>query len=191
MVALLRGGRIETISEAAHPVAIHPTASSQPEESHMAESKPSVLARLAIALRALWRVVVDPRFASAVAALRPGGHPNEPPTLRRAEPNAALQLLALLQQDGRFIDFLQEDVTTYSDAEVGAAARVVHTGCREALDRHFSMAPVRPESEGARITLQSGFDPGAVRLTGRVLGDPPFTGELTHRGWRITEIRLP
>jgi hypothetical protein len=155
----------------------------------MVESQPSVLARVAITLGAIWRVLVNPRFATAVAALHKAQTDSN--RLESAEPNAALQLLALLQQDGRFIDFLREDVTAYSDAEIGAAARVVHTGCRQALDRHFTMAPVRPESEGARITLQSGFDPAAVRLTGRVLGEPPFTGRLAHRGWRVTETRLP
>lgn len=165
----------------------------------MVESSPSFLARLVTALGACARVLTDPDTASAVARLL-GRAPGEPvaeappaqvPALSRAEPNAALQLLGLLQQEGRLIDFLQEDVAAFSDAEVGAAARVIHEGCRKALAEHFTIEPVRAETEGANITLQAGFDSSAVRLTGNVLGQAPFTGTLTHRGWRATETRLP
>lgn len=104
---------------------------------------------------------------------------------------AALQLLGLLQREARFVDFIQEDVAPYADAEIGAAARVVHAGCRKVLAEHFTLAPVRAEAEGARITLAAGFDAAAVRLSGNVVGQAPFTGQLTHRGWQATEVRLP
>lgn len=104
---------------------------------------------------------------------------------------SALQLLGLLQREARFVDFVQEDVVAYTDAEVGAAARVVHEGCRKVLGAHFSIAPVRNEPEGSRVTLAAGFDATAVRLTGNVVGQAPFTGTLGHRGWRVTEARLP
>jgi len=163
----------------------------------MAEPMPSVIQRLSIALASFWRALVDPQFAAAVAKLRadgpaalPPARP-EPPHLQAAEPNAALQLLGLLQQEGRFVDFLQEDVAAYSDAEVGAAVRVVHEGCRKTLSQHFTIEAVRAEPEGTRVTLPGGFDAAAVRLTGNVLGQPPFTGSLTHKGWRVTEVGLP
>jgi hypothetical protein len=104
---------------------------------------------------------------------------------------AALQLLGLLQREARFVDFIQEDVAPYTDAEIGAAARVVHAGCRKVLGEHFTIAPVRPEAEGARITLPGGFDAAAVRLTGHVVGQAPFTGTLGHRGWQVTQVQLP
>lgn len=104
---------------------------------------------------------------------------------------AALQLLGLLQREARFVDFIQEDVGPYTDAEIGAAARVVHAGCRKVLGEHFTIAPVRPETEGARITLPAGFDAAAVRLTGHVVGQAPFTGTLGHRGWQVTQVQLP
>lgn len=164
----------------------------------MAESAPSVFARLLIALDLFRRVLGDPRFAAEAARLRAGwptaeaaGPGAERPSLREPEPNAALQLLGLLQQDGRFIDFLEEEVATYADSEVGAAARVVHEGCRKALRQHFTIASVRPEPEGTRLTLAEGFDASAVRLTGKVVGEPPFSGSLTHKGWRVTAVRLP
>jgi hypothetical protein len=164
----------------------------------MTESTPPAPRRLSLALAAFWRILIDPAFASGVASLRaapltaPGDASRpQPPRLRDVEPNAALQLLGLLQQEGRLIDFLEEDVAAYSDAEIGAATRVVHEGCRKALRDHFAIAPVRSEAEGARVTLAEDFDATSVRLTGNVVGHAPFTGRLTHRGWRATEIRLP
>ena len=117
--------------------------------------------------------------------------PVPPAPLKEASPDAALQLLALLQREARLIDFTQENLTEYSDAEVGGAARVVHEGCVRVLREHFTLAPVRPEAEESRITLPAGFDARAVRLTGNVVGQAPFQGVLSHRGWRATEVRLP
>lgn len=117
--------------------------------------------------------------------------PAPPATPKEADPTAALQLLSLLQREARLVDFVQEDIAAYSDADIGAAARVVHEGCRKVLREHVSLAPVRAESEGSRLTLPAGFDAAAVRLTGNVVGQAPFTGTLAHRGWRATEVRLP
>jgi hypothetical protein len=111
--------------------------------------------------------------------------------LQQAGPDSALVLLSLLQKEGRFVDFLQEDVSGYSDQEVGAAARVVHEGCQRVLRDHLSIEPVREEAEGSAVTLMKGFDPAAVRPTGNVVGEPPFTGSLVHRGWRAVDVRLP
>ncbi|OGB02888.1 MAG: hypothetical protein A3G29_03200 [Burkholderiales bacterium RIFCSPLOWO2_12_FULL_64_99] len=132
--------------------------------------------------------------APAPAASAPAAAPVPPvvpATLREADTAAALQLLSLLQREARLVDFVQEDIAAYSDAEIGAAARVVHEGCRKVLREHVSLAPVRAESEGSRLTLAAGFDAAAVRLTGNVVGQAPFTGTLAHRGWRATEVRLP
>ena len=115
----------------------------------------------------------------------------EPVILKEATPDAALQLLGLLQKEARFIDFIKEDITAYSDADIGIAARVVHEGCNKALNEHFTLAPVRQEQEGTRITLQPGFDAATVRLTGNIVGSAPFTGNLIHKGWQVSSIRLP
>jgi hypothetical protein len=115
----------------------------------------------------------------------------EPVVLKEYTPDAALQLLGLLQKEARFIDFIMEDVTVYSDTEIGAAARVVHQGCNKAISEHFTFAPVRSEQEGSRITLQAGFDAAANRLCGNIIGQAPFTGTLIHKGWKATDVRLP
>ncbi|MBS2012748.1 MAG: DUF2760 domain-containing protein [Deltaproteobacteria bacterium] len=115
----------------------------------------------------------------------PKGPPPPPPT------DAALQLLALLQREGRLVDFLEEDVASFADADIGAAARVVHAGCRKALREHVKLAPVRAEEEGSKVTLPESFDPAQVKLTGNVQGKGPYAGTLRHRGWRAEEITLP
>lgn len=104
----------------------------------------------------------------------------------------ALRLLAKLQEQGRLLDFAMEDIRTVPDAQVAAVARVVHTGCRAALQSAFTLQPLHAAEEGAAITLAPGFDPEAYRLLGRVSGEPPFTGKLLHRGWRNTAaVKLP
>lgn len=110
----------------------------------------------------------------------------------RIDPEAgALHVLALLQRDGRLVDFLQEDIAGAGDADVGAAARVVHTGCRKALQQYFVLEPVRAESEGAGVTVEKGFDANQIRLSGNVSGEPPFKGKLAHAGWRAKDVKLP
>jgi len=115
----------------------------------------------------------------------------EPVILKEATPDAALQLLGLLQKEARFIDFIKEDIGSYSDADIGVAARVVHEGCNKAINEHFTLATVRSESEGSKVTLPAGFDAASVRLTGNIVGSAPFTGTLVHKGWQVTDIRLP
>ncbi len=114
----------------------------------------------------------------------------EPVILKESTPEAALQFLGLLQKEARFIDFIKEDITNYSDADVGVAARVVHKGCNKALNDHFTLASIRSEQEGVRITLPQGFDASLVRLTGNIVGSAPFTGTLVHKGWQVTEVRM-
>ena len=115
----------------------------------------------------------------------------EPPPVAIPSTDAALQLLALLQREGRFVDFLEEDVASFADADIGAAARVVHAGCRKAIREHVTLEPVRTEEEGTRVTLPDPLDAASVKLTGNVTGKGPFTGTLRHRGWRAAEITMP
>lgn len=111
--------------------------------------------------------------------------------LKEITPDTALQLLSLLQQEARFVDFVREDLGSFSDADIGAAARVVHEGSQKALNSYFRLEPVRTEDEETRVTLAEGFNAQEVRLTGNVVGTAPFTGTLVHRGWKVTEVKLP
>jgi hypothetical protein len=118
--------------------------------------------------------------------------PAEPPKLPEPpKPSGApLRLLALLQREGRLLDFLMEDVQAYDDAQIGAGVRQIHADCRKALQEHLVLEPVLPEGEGAQVTVPAGFDPAAVRLTGNVTGQPPFRGTLRHPGWRVKAVKL-
>lgn len=104
---------------------------------------------------------------------------------------SAIQMLSILQRKGRLIDFLQENIQPFDDAQIGAAVRNVHEGCRQALAEHVTLEPVMQEAEGSTVNIPTGFDAHAIRLTGNVSGDPPFNGEVRHRGWRVTRIDLP
>jgi hypothetical protein len=104
---------------------------------------------------------------------------------------AALFILGLLQREGRLLDFLQEDIATFTDADIGAAARVVHTGCRKVIAQYLSVAPVVNEGEGAAVTVPQGFDATRFRLTGNVSGQGPWKGSLKHHGWEATKVELP
>ncbi len=105
--------------------------------------------------------------------------------------DAAVQILAILQRDGRLVDFLLEPIDGYTDAQIGAAVRDIHRGCKKALEEYLRIEPVRAESEEASIEVLAGFDPSAIRLVGNVGGQPPFRGTLRHRGWRTREVKLP
>lgn len=167
----------------------------------MTDSNTSFFGRIPLAFGTFFAILSNREFAGRMQRFRQG---TDSPQTKAAEapkaatrprkeaaPEAALQLLGLLQRDARFIDFIEEDVTAYSDADIGAAARLVHDGSRKVLHEHFTLQPVREEAEGSRITLNDGFDASAIRLTGNVVGKPPFRGSISHRGWRVTEVRLP
>jgi len=113
------------------------------------------------------------------------------PQLEMADENGALHLLSVLQRDGRLIDFVREDVSQYSDQEIGAAARVVHKGLKTAVESHFTITPIQLEAEGATIQVAKEFDTQSIQLVGNVTGDGPFSGVLVHQGWQVTESQLP
>jgi hypothetical protein len=178
----------------------------------MPEPVPSPVQRLVLAFYAFFAILFRAEVAAGVARLREARRartlsppfPPSPPEAHDAAaeqpqpaqgpaPDArqALHLLALLQREGRLVDFVSEDLAGFPDAAVGAAARTVHAGCRRALEDVFRLEPVLAEAEGAPVTIERGFDPAAVRLTGNVVGAPPFRGALRHHGWRVGAVTLP
>jgi hypothetical protein len=102
-----------------------------------------------------------------------------------------LHLLSVLQREGRLVDFFEEDLGLYEDAQIGAAVRNIQDACKKTVKKHLSPKPVFEKSEGESVTIPADFDPAAVKLTGNVTGDPPFTGVLRHRGWRAAKLELP
>ncbi len=104
---------------------------------------------------------------------------------------SAHQFIALMQREGRFVDFLQEDISPYDDAQIGAAVRTLHDEWRKIFNEHVVLKPIYEQPEGTEVTIEEGFDADAIRLTGRVVGKPPFKGVVKHRGWRLVKIDLP
>ena len=151
------------------------------------QANASFIRRIPLAFNAFFQVL----FGKTPPPVAETPIPVVPVLLKEATPDAALQLLGLLQKEARLIDFTQENLSSYSDADIGGAARVVHEGCAKVLREHFTITPVRPEAEGSRITLSGGFDASAIRLTGNVVGMAPYKGSLSHCGWRALETRLP
>ncbi|NTX01006.1 DUF2760 domain-containing protein [Myxococcus sp. CA040A] len=173
----------------------------------------SFFARFWLAWLCFWRCLVSGDFARAVLPasraydagqlnLLPSGTPSPTPTVEKAPPPppalpperehaSALALLAMLQREGRLVDFLQENVAAFSDAEVGAACRTVHEGCRKVMGQYFTLQAVLPQSEGDQVTVPVSFDAQRIRLIGNVTGQPPHTGTLRHHGWVTSEVKFP
>lgn len=181
----------------------------------MSDARPGFVARLVLAFATFFRLIFDADLAGRVLRLSdtsrrtaaestPQPAPEvvasvpSPATAENPKPDGpptpvegALALLALFQREGRLVDFLEQDVVSFSDAEVGAAARLVHDGCRKALHGHAKVAPVRAEPEESRVTIDEGYDPATVKLVGTVGPRPPYVGLLRHAGWRVQALDLP
>ncbi len=140
--------------------------------------------RIMLATRGGLRIVRDAEFAAKVEKLLAPMAPARPS-------GEAVRLLALLQRQGRLLDFLLEDIGAYGNDQIAAAVRDIHRNCRHALQEHVVLEPVLAQGEGAAVEVPAGFDPSAVRLTGNVTGQPPFRGTLQHHGWRVKELKLP
>lgn len=161
--------------------------------------------RLVLAFLLPFRVLFNGRLAARIDRLDSASTPDAlPPSPARAPESApapapagptaddgAVHLLSLLQRDGRLVDFLLEDVSAYSDREIGGAVRSVHEGCSKTVKQYLEIVPIRDEDEGTSITLETGFDASAVRLVGNVTGEPPYTGTLAHPGWQVASLNLP
>jgi len=164
----------------------------------------SFLQRFSLGWRSLLRSLSDAEYAERLGGIDepPAALPEppleepspEPPPARVSGPGTAegaLQLLNLLQREGRLVDFLQQEVASFSDAQIGQAARVVHEGCRKTLKRYIEVEPVLEAGEGEPTTVGDGFDQEAIKLVGNVAGGAPFRGVLRHKGWRAKAIHLP
>jgi hypothetical protein len=156
----------------------------------MAVARAGGLGRASWGLTVAGRAGADPAFEAKVNELMTAAAEPKPtgPPKPSGEP---LRILALLQAEARLVDFLMEDISGAADAQIGQAVRDIHRKAQQALRQHLTIETVLPAAEGEQVTVQPGFDPSAVRVVGNVTGQPPFTGELQHPGWRVKEIRLP
>ena len=135
---------------------------------------------------ALTELNLSRREAVPKAPPKPATPP--PPAIKSSD--GALQFLGILQRDSRLVDFLMEDITGYSDDQIGAAVRELHDQCRDAVARYVTLQPVIDGVEGTFAKAPSA-DPGVVKFIGNVPAQPPSGGTLRHKGWRAVKVDLP
>jgi len=117
-----------------------------------------------------------------------GRLPASPPPPVRSD---AVSLLSALQREARFVDLVKEPLDSYSDAQIGGAARDVLKNSSSVLDRMFGIMPLAEVEDGAQFTTPETFDPAEFRLMGNVVGKAPFTGTVLHHGWKATRCEIP
>jgi hypothetical protein len=166
-----------------------------------ADYPPRVMRRISLAFRCFFRVLLgkplppelaprpEPPALPAPPAAKPA--PAKPAPAKADPTSGALLLLGLFQREGRLVDFLHESIDGYDDAAIGAAVRDVHKGLKKVLAEHIPLVPVVDAEENEPFTVDAGFDPQKIRLTGNVAGSPPFKGTLRHHGWRAGKVALP
>ena len=108
--------------------------------------------------------------------------------------DGAVQLLGILQRDARLIDFIMEDISGYSDEQVGAAVRALHADSKATLARHVALVPVMDSVEGTYQKLDASKNPDPNRI--KLIGNVPASGKapggtLRHRGWKVDKVDLP
>ncbi len=156
--------------------------------------------RIFLAFRVFFRTLFSAGVAARVGELlggaaattpTPAPTPKSAPTPKKPARSEAITLLAALQREARLIDFLQESLAGYTDAQIGAAVRDVHRDASAALKRMFDLRPAVDQPEGVEVEIAAGFDPNRWRLTGNVAGEPPFSGRLVQPGWEAAVCELP
>jgi len=128
---------------------------------------------------------------AATAAVASVSRRKEVEPLPAEEFDRAIQMLALLQRDGRLVDFLTENISAYPDAQIGAAVRTIHDNCRQVLDRYVKLEPILNSEEDQPVTVPASSDLAAIKLIGNLTGELPLRGVLRHKGWRVREVNLP
>ncbi len=167
----------------------------------MNHSTPNIVDRLMKSIGVLFRYISDGEYAAAVnqaASVKQSVPQTEITQQAQAKatvlttlPESALQLLSLLQQEARLIDFIQEDMSAFSDSEIGSVGRIVHAGCSKVINEHFTLKTLSEADEQSTVTLESGFNASEYRLIGNLTGEPPFKGTLVHPGWKVSATNLP
>lgn len=117
--------------------------------------------------------------------------PKKAPPAKAPVRSEAITLLAALQREARFVDFIKEPLGGFSDAQIGAVARDVHRDCGAVVERMFGLVAVVDQPEGSDVDIPAGFDSGQFQLAGNIVGEPPFHGRLAHHGWEATKCDVP
>jgi hypothetical protein len=152
--------------------------------------------RIALAFRCFFNLLFSGALSDETVkdlrlSRREAPAPKPAPTAPVAKASdGALQILAIMQRDARLIDFLMEDISGYSDDQIGAAVRELHDQCRDSIARYVTLQPVIDGVEGTFAKAPSA-DPNIVKFVGNVPAKPPAGGTLRHKGWRVAQVNLP
>lgn len=138
---------------------------------------------ITLAIKAFFKALKEPEKAEAFLV-------GEPKKIESQDPSH-LRLLTLLQQSGRLIDFLMEDIKEFSDDQIGAAVRQIHADSAKCLEEYVTIRALRDENEGSTVLVEKGYDPQQIKVVGKVTGEPPFSGILIHKGWKAHKKSLP
>jgi Domain of unknown function (DUF2760) len=133
----------------------------------------------------------EPARPSVVSAPAPVAPIPAPPVVEAPARSEAITLLSVLQREARLVDFIQEPINSYTDAQIGAAVRNIHKDCAAVLDRLFGLKALRNEPEGSALEVPAEFDPGQFRLTGALCDKAPYRGTVSHPGWKATRCEVP
>jgi Domain of unknown function (DUF2760) len=137
--------------------------------------------RLITAFKAFFMALKDPEKTQKL----------EEPSQVSAGDYSHLRLLSLMQESSRLVDFLKEDLSSFDDAQIGAAARKIHEECGRCLEDLVTVRPLMEESEGSKVTIPQGYDSSKIKVVGKVKGSPPYSGVLVHKGWKAHKRSLP
>jgi Domain of unknown function (DUF2760) len=157
------------------------------------------LNRISFAFRSFFSILfggtLAPDIALAFGYSKPmpvkAAAPPAPPKPQAGPADGAVQILSLLQRDARLVDFLMEDISAYSDEQVGAAVRDVQAQSQQSLRRYLQFQPVIDGVEGT-YTKTDGVAAGAIKLIGNIPANGKAPGGLLrHKGWQAAKIDLP
>ena len=152
--------------------------------------------RISFAFRSFFSILFGGTLAPDIALAFGYGKPMPvkaapPPKPQSGPADGAVQILSLLQRDARLVDFLMEDISGYSDEQVGAAVRDVQAQSQRSLARYLQFQPVIDGVEGT-YTKTAGIDAASIKLIGNVPANGKAPGGLLrHKGWQAAKVDLP
>ena len=152
------------------------------------------MSRFSAAFSILFKGTLSEDDARFLGYVKPTVVKPAPPVKEIKASDGALQLLGILQRDARLVDFLMEDISGYSDEQVGTAVRSLQEQSATALKRYFTFAPVIDGVEGTQATAATA---GTLAADGvKFLGNVPAKGKpqggaLRHKGWKVDKVNLP
>jgi hypothetical protein len=138
--------------------------------------------RLIVAFKIFWKALKNPKKVQEFFEEKKEEKVKDPQHLK---------LLFLLQKSGRLVDFFKENITSYSDIQIGAAMRKIHADCGRALEELVAIRPLFQEDEGSTVVVPHGYNPAEITVTGKIKGLPPYEGILRHKGWKAHKMTLP